>query len=430
MGNCCSARTLEDNGSSYHLPLGTLSDEPDVPDPPDSWTYRVGDPVYFILYNGDHIPAILDSIERDGNLVLAPTRLPEDLPFGWQGPFHPDEMPWRRWDYSFDITGKRMDIEEKIENAIHWRLRSDLEMMASGAPPKKVRPRWNGMKPEEPLETTTKRVQVVNFDTDFGFSGAKQNGLGPHFWGITYEQISELSRDEKYDGSMTMYEVVEKVVKPLTKGKGIGYALLKNPGGRRATVMVSHAWGECFTQFQSALSGYAKEHRDAAFWICGFAIYQNEDLPDITIVKQLGAEPSTGPFATVLKQADCMIAVFTDTCDIYTRMWCVFEMFTAVEMGVPVQLLSFHALTLQSSDSVNSKVARCGNPTLPQNGDERMIRDEIETKPGSYATIDKVVSWIKITAMMNFYAEDYSSEKDMLNTQIAIAVSMYESRFF
>ncbi len=60
------------------------------------------------------------------------------------------------------------------------------------------------------------------------------------------------------------------------------------------------------------------------FWVCALSIYQSDgdhDLP--TIADQLGPDPDYGPFATVLKGADMMMAVITDGCDIYSRLWYV-----------------------------------------------------------------------------------------------------------
>ena len=68
------------------------------------------------------------------------------------------------------------------------------------------------------------------------------------------------------------------------------------------------------------------------FWICAMAIHHNSDGDDdyvaeeITIGEQLGPDPETGPFATVLKSVSVMIAVVTHVCDINTRLWYVYRM--------------------------------------------------------------------------------------------------------
>ena len=115
---------------------------------------------------------------------------------------------------------------------------------------------------------------------------------------------------------------MEKIVIPTTVGTGTGYALFSNKSEPlRAKVMVSHAWDEYYRDFALALrkAGSSEEGHSGPFWICAFAIYQPEDIPGLTIAKQLGPDPSRGPFASVLKSAEAMLCIVTTSCDIYTR---------------------------------------------------------------------------------------------------------------
>merc|ERR1719293_405670 len=100
-----------------------------------------------------------------------------------------------------------------------------------------------------------------------------------------------------------------------------------------------------------------------------------------------------------------MIAVATTECNIYTRLWCVFEMFTALELGVPVgvancQIVSTKwdccrdALLEQCQERVNSKEARCGNPSLPMNEDEKAIRAAID-----FVKVDQAVEKARLDAL-------------------------------
>jgi hypothetical protein len=60
-------------------------------------------------------------------------------------------------------------------------------------------------------------------------------------WGITMEQINDICKHPNYDESMSMYDVVNNIVKPTTAGTGLSYALLCNKESPvRARVMVSH----------------------------------------------------------------------------------------------------------------------------------------------------------------------------------------------
>ena len=142
---------------------------------------------------------------------------------------------------------------------------------------------------------------------DLGFLGARQDGIGPEEWGITLEQLATL--EDNAGRTDTMRAVVEDFVKPWTAGSGKGHALkLNRSSPLRAAIMVSHAWDETYHEFFVALknSGFT-----GPFWVCALAIYQNDDIEDVTIAKQLGPDALYGPFATVLRQADCMVAVIT-----------------------------------------------------------------------------------------------------------------------
>ena len=104
---------------------------------------------------------------------------------------------------------------------------------------------------------------------------------------------------------------------------------------------------ETFHEFFVALKSSGFE---GPFWVCAMAIYQNEDVEQVTIAKQLGPDALYGPFATVLRQADCMVAVITAQCDIYTRMWCVFEMAIAIDLTLDVHVAQFTEAVISAAD--------------------------------------------------------------------------------
>lgn len=131
----------------------------------------------------------------------------------------------------------------------------------------------------------------------------------------------------------------------------------------------------------------------------------------MTIKKQLGPSPSSGPFSTVLKQADRMVAIMTDSCDIYTRLWCVYEIFTAMTLNVPISLASYNNITTSggSSDAMYTNVvldssskeistfsAECGDQY-----DKDMIQKEILEKVGGFEVIDDAVMWVRIKALID-----------------------------
>jgi hypothetical protein len=235
------------------------------------------------------------------------------------------------------------------------------------------------------------------YGQNLGFQGKPQHGYGPEYWGITLEQLEQVKDLPGYESNMTMYEVVQTLIKPLTKGTGMGFALFLNKERPlRAKQMTSHAWGETYSDFVKAL----KDSRCIGpFWVCAMAINQECDE---AITQQLGPSLEHGPFATVLKQATNMIAVFTPAADIYLRMWCVFEIFVAVKLGVSVK---FAALNQQFRSGIEniydaifehgqkrccSEKARCSIES-----DEVQIRTLINATDGKFAMLDSVVEWCK-----------------------------------
>jgi len=274
--------------------------------------------------------------------------------------------------------------------------------------------------------------------------GASQRGrVRAPFWGITLRQIGELLVEVGFlSESLAAHEssalkpdvgvrdFVKNVIKPRTRGKGQGYALMINAQTPlEVEVMVSHSWEEGILEFFFALrrSSLARKP-DVPLFVCFLSLYQNDD-PDlgVTVAQQCGQDPTVGPFVEVLhnfkrrprlrvKVSDLeemtargqywsnyrymasqpftcgtMVLVPNKFCNIYTRMWCVLELYTASVMGVPT-VCAFNAEGILDP-SVSSKHARCGNPNMPMNDDERNIRAAIETSSTTdYRHLDQ---WIR-----------------------------------
>ena len=176
-------------------------------------------------------------------------------------------------------------------------------------------------------------------------------------WVLALQQMKDITNHPDIKPNTTMRQVVETVIKPATKGLGISYALVVNQEQPlRAKVMVSvstlqlivsfyiqlgysltlsifycflnyfitylqHAWEEPIDELIECLE---RSGEMGPFWVCAFSIHQNHGNNDKpTIAEQLGPNPEYGPFTTVLRQANIMIAVVTELCDIYTRLWYV-----------------------------------------------------------------------------------------------------------
>uniref|UniRef100_A0A7S2NMR0 Transmembrane protein n=1 Tax=Zooxanthella nutricula TaxID=1333877 RepID=A0A7S2NMR0_9DINO len=77
-----------------------------------------------------------------------------------------------------------------------------------------------------------------------------------------------------------------------------------------------------------------------------------------------------------------MLIVPNRECDIYTRLWCTYEVFTALRLGVHVEV----ANTLATAGFGGCEEARCSCE-----GDARRIRDEIADEGHTFPEIDRVV---------------------------------------
>merc|ERR1719491_964515 len=217
--------------------------------------------------------------------------------------------------------------------------------------------------------------------SDYEFGGKTQKGWRPEYWAVSLEQIQKMKEHPHYDRTgdnekkdFLMREYVQSTIEPLTEGTGMGYALFMNQETPlKARVMVSHAWDEPICDFVEAIERSGEE---GPFWICALSIYQNSNPSNgVTIAEQLGSDPKFGPFATVLRCAELMLAVLTHECDIYTRLWCAYELFFAKTNGVKVRLaphitdrylvagyLQNDICISEAENRVNSIDARCGRP--------------------------------------------------------------------
>ncbi len=306
------------------------------------------------------------------------------------------------------------------------------------ASPKNVVPRWDGVIPPCPVKgfdvaqeeqaASAKRNKSdrlaqakEQYGKNLGYTGATQDGLGPEMWGITLQQLKDVISDPDFDqsikakymgtrvsGGMTMRQVVHKILEKRTAGKGVGYALLVNKAKPlRAKVMVSHSWEEDYEHFVSALDESGEE---GPFWICATAIYQCNDIEDVTVDKQLGPHPSTGPFATVLKQADKMVCVMTPESDIYTRLWCVYEMYVAVSFGVSVGMAYFSEskgwggsgqIYSNSAMETANGIIKTIDAECSWETDTETIQGEVKKLPRGFDLLNDVIYWIKVTSLVD-----------------------------
>lgn len=182
----------------------------------------------------------------------------------------------------------------------------------------------------------------------------------PSMWGMTIKDLYDFAIEvlgspnqlfEQQSDGPSMYDVVTKHVKPMTKGTGQSLAVhlqcrAQQPA-KRATVFISHSWGESFPYLVQLLCfGLIPDHvfrraaaasktvlameygldlndllpPDAVIWICALSIDQNASIQGT-----LGSDVLQSPFARVLEQSAEMLIVYNPRVMLYSRVWCCLE---------------------------------------------------------------------------------------------------------
>lgn len=253
----------------------------------------------------------------------------------------------------------------------------------------------------------------------YEFKGSMQRGYGPEMWGVTLGQMEDiLKKHPDITHDTLMRDVVKIVIKPATRGYGIGYGLLVNQNKPlRAKVMVSHAWDEPFGNFVSCLK---RSGHPGPFWVCAFSIYQSEGAGDSpTIAEQIGPDPEYGAFSTVLKGADLMLAVVTEACDTYTRLWCVYEILVADKQKVKTILCPYIPESSELNEAlendicvanvetaVDSMNALCWDKT-----NNASIQNIIKLSPGEFIGVNQRVEMVRLNYLLNYPMQNIKGGK-------------------
>eukprot|EP00929_Paragymnodinium_shiwhaense_P050598 TRINITY_DN25479_c0_g2_i1.p1 TRINITY_DN25479_c0_g2~~TRINITY_DN25479_c0_g2_i1.p1 ORF type:complete len:554 (+),score=79.53 TRINITY_DN25479_c0_g2_i1:150-1811(+) len=122
-----------------------------------------------------------------------------------------------------------------------------------------------------------------------------------------------------------MYTVNEQLIKPVTAAAGgMSWALMRHEDGLPCDIFVSHAWEEGTYEFiDKVLHSWASEGTYA--WCCMLAIPQNLNITSLI------SDPRSSPFADALYVSKHVLAVPNMKASIYSRVWCTYEAFLAIE---------------------------------------------------------------------------------------------------
>mmetsp|Transcript_53936 Transcript_53936/g.125874 ORF Transcript_53936/g.125874 Transcript_53936/m.125874 type:complete len:463 (-) Transcript_53936:196-1584(-) len=236
----------------------------------------------------------------------------------------------------------------------------------------------------------------------------------PVMWGMEYTQFqvfvdscaaTKCWKDAQRRKDYVNLHDLHRLLIHWTRNTGSSIALRMNPDRPvEATLMVSHCWGEDMQECSDALGEFkSRKGLDAScgLWFCAFAQYQAGDEPEDvgpTLAEQLGLDP----FGSVVRSVAAgkgMVVVHTSKQEIYTRLWCVYEISEAISAGTPVDIaysmpyVTHHSGNVERMLRARTKDAGCSNEH-----DERYIRERVE-KTGGWAVLDRKIFTFRLDAL-------------------------------
>jgi len=228
-------------------------------------------------------------------------------------------------------------------------------------------------------------------------------------------------------GHVNLYDVVKSLVKPWTRNTGCSIALRMNPEKvLQAELMVSHSWQECMDQCSEALRNFcARQQRvkDMAviLWFCAFAQYQPGDEPGDrgpTVSEQLALDPFGSVIRSLVAGGLGMVVVQTSMADVYSRLWCVYEIAEAVASKAQVSMAySQHALETRNGSFEEMLRARTSRASCREPSDEEMIRSKVE-QSGGFNRLDSIIFEFRLKAFQEMLHELQESTREQLKSEI------------
>jgi hypothetical protein len=162
--------------------------------------------------------------------------------------------------------------------------------------------------------------------------------------------------------------------------------------------MVSHAWGEDADECVEALELFYEKCRvpwSTPVFFCTLSLYQPGDGASgaLTIPEQIALAPFKRVINALPRHG--MVVVHTTAEDVYTRMWCVHEVDEALEASIKVRgaMSQRYRAKFRGRASVSESMLdlQTERATCSFQDDERMLRETIQRKPGSFDRLDEVI---------------------------------------
>lgn len=195
--------------------------------------------------------------------------------------------------------------------------------------------------PEKFVEDTVRRIQHVEFRgvtvaqlrniVDFLRNLASKSGFVAD-WLDRGNLSSTYGQPVKWM-DLNLYQFVDWVVKPATRHHNCSFVefLTKDPKLQRPEWFCSHFWGEALVDFMECVEEHSiarklgkDDPRLRAYWVCAYANNQHNLGDSVTW------DPQHSSFFKALQICRGMVLLLDGRGEALKRIWCVFEMFTAI----------------------------------------------------------------------------------------------------
>ncbi|CAE7223914.1 UVR8, partial [Symbiodinium pilosum] len=192
---------------------------------------------------------------------------------------------------------------------------------------------------------------------------------------------------------MTVREVVHQVVRPATASQpNLGYArFLNSTRPLSGEAFISHGWDGPFVAFvEAVVEVFSSWQKPPNLWISFLALSVHVLVP-----LRFRREPPEAPWALALRRAKIVLLVRNRRCDVYKRLWCVFELFVASSLGFlsrPGGLL-VHGANHPATERV-VKLSGC-QTSVPE--DKEWLLSYFDQHPGSAEQAERVASHVHKT---------------------------------
>eukprot|EP00401_Gymnodinium_catenatum_P013956 CAMPEP_0117481090 /NCGR_PEP_ID=MMETSP0784-20121206/12724_1 /TAXON_ID=39447 /ORGANISM="" /LENGTH=498 /DNA_ID=CAMNT_0005275543 /DNA_START=40 /DNA_END=1535 /DNA_ORIENTATION=- len=161
-----------------------------------------------------------------------------------------------------------------------------------------------------------------------------------------------------------IHTVVKQLVRPVTHMAGdMSWALMLHEEGLQCDLFVTHCWKEGIYEFVGKVLG-AWPFCARGAYCCMLSNPQNLDISAMV------SNPRESPFAYSLAAAKYMLVVSNRRCSIYSRVWCVYEAYLAVQWDKTIYtatppIRNFWRQLLLIIVSYASGLGACGGMKLP-----------------------------------------------------------------